>query len=174
MCSLRLPAQPLFAASGCQICGEPGEFDYLACDDCLGSLARAVQPDRLLENAVFAAAGSPDWWRLRGNICCDLIPPVGQYIVAGVLRLLRQRQDIVVDERMTVRRRAAAAPTAARDTSIFARLERLMARGTHTLALDIAAGAFTEKEIALLLSEYPVVFLHSSRPALIVLMNELN
>ena len=171
MCSIRLPAKPLFAASECHLCRTPGEFDYLVCPACLEALAAAVQPERLVENAVFVAAGSPEWWRARGSIRCDLIPPVGQYIVAGVAPLLAQRRDVFIEGDLI--RRASDRRTAPRSSNIFQRLVDLASRSTQTVALDIAAANFSERELADLLDAYPVVYLHSSKPSFIILANEL-
>lgn len=173
MCSIRLPARPLFEASDCHLCHRAGEFDYLACEDCLGALAAAVQPDRLVENAVFVAAGSPEWWRTRGSIRCNLIPPVGHYIVAGVIPLVASRRDIYVGNGELLRR-AAVGRAAPHANNLFARLNESAARGTQTLALDVAASIFTERELAQLLDLYPVVYVHSSRPSLIILNNEFD
>lgn len=166
MCSIRKQAEPLFTESACHLCQRKGEFDYLVCDACLTQLSAEIQPDRMLDNAVFLAAGVPDWWQSRGRLSCELIPPIGQYVIAGVLPLLRQRQDIVVKNGNIARapdRRARSKPA-----DLFSRFDSLKSRGTQTLALDQAAKSFTEDELAQLLEHYPVVFLFSSRPSFII------
>jgi hypothetical protein len=178
MCSIRLPARPLFETAECHLCHQEGEFDYLACPDCLRALAAAVQPDRLVENAIFVAAGSPDWWRKRGSICCSLIPPIGNYIVAGVMPLLASRRDIRIDNELVRSATTAAsgggARAAPRPKDIFSQLLSVASRGTQTVALDTAASMFSESEIAQLLTLYPVVYVHSSKPSLIILDNEID
>lgn len=165
MCSIRRPAEPLFAASQCHICRREGEFDYLVCGSCLKKVAKEIQADRLLENAAFLAAGMPDWWHRRGSLSCELIPPIGQYVIAGIMPLLRQRRDIVVQNGNVSRapdRRARPQPV-----NLLSRFMAIKHRATHTVSLADAAANFSPDEISELLDTLPVVFIYSSRPALI-------
>jgi len=158
LCSVRCTLSTFFV----------GEFDFLACDACLATIARRVQPGRPLETATFVAAGSPAWWARQGDADCNnAVAPIGQYITFGVSRQLARRTDIaVVDKWVQVVEKHK--PRRESKPDLFARLERLSGGNTRHVALHVAAEHFTEEELQMMLDK-TVIFIHSSHPVLVIM-----
>lgn len=152
-----------------------GEYEFLACDSCLNDVAKRVKADMSIENAVRQAAGNPTWWDFAGNIDCNVVAPVGRYIVYGVAQRIHLRKDIVVSANGIVHAKggrsagdAVAGPARRQRRDLMSALDGW--KPNTPIPLSTAASLYTEDQLDELLSGgYDVIFLLSSTPCIVKL-----